>query len=118
MPTSATTALVEYTLFSEALLSSDDYDNALKLYITEFLAIKEYSIQHEEFGIIPMTNQKFALQKERIIQMGVAGGQVKGSSGYAFQFIQKRTASIIESLKQGKIRFDQIGLAQKKGKFV
>jgi lycopene beta-cyclase len=115
MPTSTTTALVEYTLFSEALLPKADYDSAIKLYITEFLGINEYSIQHEEFGIIPMTNQRFPLQEERIIQMGVAGGQVKGSSGYAFQFIQKRTAAIVEGLKNGQTKFDSIGLQQKKG---
>jgi lycopene beta-cyclase len=115
MPTSVTTALVEYTLFSETLLPREDYDRALKLYITEFLGIKEYSIQHEEFGIIPMTNQRFPLQEDRVIQMGVAGGQVKGSSGYAFQFIQKRTAAIVEGLKKGSTTFDSRGLQQKKG---
>ncbi len=115
MPTSATTALVEYTLFSEMLLHKDAYDVSLKAYISEFLKIKEYNIQHEEFGIIPMTNQRFSLQDGRIIQMGVAGGQVKGSSGYAFQFIQKRTAAIVAGLKNGKTKFDRIGIHQKKG---
>ncbi len=115
MPTSPTTALVEYTLFSEALLPKGDYDSALKRYITELLGINEYSIQHEEFGIIPMTNQSFHLQDNRIIQMGVAGGQVKGSSGYAFQFIQKRTAAIVKGLKKGNTTFDRMGLQQKKG---
>jgi lycopene beta-cyclase len=115
MPTSSTTALVEYTLFSEALLPQEEYNTALKMYITEFLGIKEFSIQHEEFGIIPMTNQRFPLQDQLIIQMGVAGGQVKGSSGYAFQFIQKRTAAIVMRLKKGKTHFDAMGLQQKKG---
>lgn len=115
MPTSATTALVEYTLFSEALLPKEDYNTALKMYITEFLGINNFSILHEEFGIIPMTNQRFPLQDQRIIQMGVAGGQVKGSSGYAFQFIQKRTAAIVTGLKKGKTHFDSMGFQQKKG---
>jgi lycopene beta-cyclase len=42
-----------------------------------------------------MTNKKFPLQEGRVINMGIAGGQVKGSSGYAFQFIQKRTEQIV-----------------------
>ena len=50
---------------------------------------------HEEFGVIPMTNKKFPLQNLRIVNMGMAGGQVKGSSGYAFQFIQKRTIKLL-----------------------
>jgi lycopene beta-cyclase len=115
MPTSATTALVEYTLFSEALLPKDAYENSLKYFINESLGVKDYTIKHEEFGIIPMTNQKFTLQDQRIIQMGVAGGQVKGSSGYAFQFIQKRTAAIVQGIKKGKTKFDIVGLQQKKG---
>ena len=45
-----------------------------------------------------MTNQQFPLQDGRIIYMGIAGGQAKGSSGYAFQFIQKRTAQIVNAL--------------------
>ncbi len=115
MPTAANTALVEYTLFSETLLTDDDYEASLKAYISEFLGIKNYSIQHTEFGIIPMTNQLFDLQDRRIIQMGVAGGQVKGSSGYAFQFIQKRTAAIVKGIKQGSTKFDIVRLSQRKG---
>lgn len=115
MPISTTTALVEYTLFSESLLLHEAYVAALKNYISEQLGIKDYNILHEEFGIIPMTNQSFPLQDLRIIQMGVAGGQVKGSSGYAFQFIQKRTAAIVDGLKKGKPRFDNIAFQQKKG---
>ena len=115
MPTSANTALVEYTLFSETILNDDIYDASLKAYISEFLGIKNYSIQHTEFGIIPMTNQRFDLQDRRIIQMGIAGGQVKGSSGYAFQFIQKRTAAIVKGIKQGSTKFDIVELSQRKG---
>jgi lycopene beta-cyclase len=115
MPTSPTTALVEYTLFSESLLPKDAYDASLKSYISEYLGIDEYKILHDEFGIIPMTNQRFPLQEQRIVHMGVAGGQVKGSSGYAFQFIQKRTATIIEGLKKEKLKFDIVGFHQKKG---
>jgi lycopene beta-cyclase len=115
MPTSTKSALIEYTLFSEKLLSNEAYDDSLKQYISEQLGIKEYSILHIEFGIIPMTNQQFPLQDQRIVHMGVAGGQVKGSSGYAFQFIQKRTAAIVEGLKEVETRFDRINFQQKKG---
>jgi lycopene beta-cyclase len=98
LPVSSTQALVEYTLFSEKVLQQDEYDQALKTYISEQLQIKEYEIVHEEFGIIPMTDHVFPLQDGRIINMGVAGGQVKGSTGFAFNFIQKRTRKIVESL--------------------
>ena len=102
MPTSATTALVEYTFFTEEVLRQEVYEAALRDYISSCLHIKEYTITHEEFGVIPMTNKKFPLQEGKIIHMGMAGGQVKGSSGYAFQFIQKRTEQIIQSfIKRG-----------------
>ena len=115
MPTSTTSALIEYTLFTEQLLPDSTYDEALKNYIAQYLLVSQYEIKHSEFGVIPMTNQCFPLQDGQIVQMGVAGGQVKGSSGYAFQFIQKRTASIIDGLKKGKTDFSATSFHQKKG---
>lgn len=102
LPTSSTQALIEYTLFTEELLKQDEYDKALKLYITEYLHINEYKIEHEEYGIIPMTNTKFKSNEASIIYIGIAGGQAKASSGYAFKFIQKRTANIVEALRLNK----------------
>ncbi|MES2328402.1 MAG: lycopene cyclase family protein [Bacteroidota bacterium] len=98
LPTSTTTALVEYTLFTETVLPKEAYDNALKEYISSFLRIPDYKITHEEFGVLPMTNEKFPLQDGRVVNMGIAGGQMKGSSGYAFQFILKRTEQVIRSI--------------------
>lgn len=98
MPTSSTEALVEYTLFTEKLLQQSDYDGALRNYILNTLKITDHTIEHEEFGIIPMTNINFPKHNGRLVNIGIAGGQAKGSSGYAFQFIQKRTAKIVASL--------------------
>lgn len=98
LPTSPATALVEYTLFTEKLLAPEDYDAALRAYIGSCLQLKNYTIQHEEFGVIPMTNHRFPLQEGRVVYTGIAGGQAKGSSGYAFRFIQKRADAIVRSL--------------------
>lgn len=100
MPLTPTTALVEYTLFTETVLPQEAYETELRRYIGEQLLINDYQIVHEEFGVIPMTNQHFPQQQGNIIYLGIAGGQVKGSSGYAFRFIQKRTAAIVAALKQ------------------
>ncbi len=97
-PFSATQALVEYTLFTANLLASSEYDNGLKTYIREFLGITSYRIAEEETGIIPMTNHAFPAVNGRIINLGTAGGQTKGSSGYTFRFIQKHSARLVESL--------------------
>lgn len=102
MPTTPTTALVEYTLFTEGLLPSQAYDVELKNYIGKVLNVTQYRIIHEEFGMIPMTNRCFPACDGNIINIGLPGGQVKGSSGYAFQFIQKRTAAIVDALLKSR----------------
>lgn len=117
MPLTDKKALVEFTLFSEELLPEPAYGKALRDYISSKLKIRNYQILHEEFGIIPMTNQKFPLQEGRLVQMGGAGGQIKGSSGYAFQFIQKRTAAIASGLKKGHHYFNHKPIKQFMGEF-
>lgn len=114
MPTSANTALVEYTLFTESLLQQSVYEEEIKKYIHEKLGIKTYTIQHEEFGVIPMTNHRFETQRGRIVHIGIAGGSAKGSSGYAFQFIQKNTAAIVASLEKNNHPFIKQSLSDKK----
>ena len=102
LPVAQDKALVEYTLFTKNLLEKSAYDIALKNYIKEFLNIDVYTIEHEEFGIIPMTNAALPRQDGNIIYIGIAGGQAKASSGYAFKFIQKRIAEIVNALKNGQ----------------
>lgn len=114
LPTSPTTALVEYTLFTEQTLQPEAYDKALRLYVGNTLSITNYRITHEETGIIPMTNHVFPLQEGRIVQLGIAGGQVKGSSGYAFRFIQKKVKQVVDSLvKNGRVHLRKTWRDQK-----
>ena len=100
LPFSATEALVEYTLFSPALLNDEKYEVALQQYIAEQLNIEKYQVLEKEFGVIPMTNYTFSPWHGNVINIGTAGGQTKGSSGYTFQFIQKRCKALVESLVQ------------------
>jgi lycopene beta-cyclase len=114
LPTSAITALVEYTLFTEQLLDDTAYDAALKAYISNQLGIHTYTIEHIEFGIIPMTNADFSSKQARVINLGVAGGQAKPSSGFAFQFIQRKTAAIAAQLVKGEVPDQRLSLQDKK----
>lgn len=98
LPFSTTAALIEYTLFTKKLLDSKQYDAELKSYIHEFLKIDNYKIKEEEFGIIPMTNEKLSFKGDDVWQIGTAGGQTKASSGYTFQFIQKQSQQIVDYL--------------------
>lgn len=103
LPTSTTEALVEYTLFSPRVLEKEAYVSALKKYIKEDLNIDNYTIQHEEFGVIPMSLAKFEkTSKPNVINLGTSGGFTKASSGYTFQFIQKNVAEIVNNLTAGK----------------
>ena len=101
LPFSETKALVEYTLFTKTLLEEQQYDLELKKYLIEILKLEKYTILNTEFGVIPMTNRKFEFQNNGVFNIGTAGGQTKTSSGYTFQFIQKQSQIIVDSLIKG-----------------
>ena len=98
MPLEKNKALVEYTLFTPSLLSASEYDAGLKKYISEVMGLSTYSVVEEEFGVIPMTNYGFKFYDRGLFNIGTAGGQTKGSSGYTFRFIQKRSDLIANLL--------------------
>lgn len=114
MPTSTTTALVEYTLFTENLLADKAYTEAITAYIQKTYGHIQYTITHQEFGQIPMTNFSFSGGAGNVINMGVAGGQVKGSSGYAFHFIQEKTKAIVADIVASKNPLRTQSFSQKK----
>ncbi|MFN4292817.1 MAG: lycopene cyclase family protein [Thermoflexales bacterium] len=100
LPLDAHTALVEYTVFSGELLPRAEYAQRLKAYIRDRLQIADYETQHEEFGVIPMTDAPFPDRRgERVINIGTAGGCTKPSTGYTFQRIQRRARRIAQALK-------------------
>ena len=114
MPTSPSTALVEYTLFTPNILEEEKYDKAITDYIQKTYGSIDYQVTHQEFGQIPMTNYSFSGGAGNLINIGVAGGQVKGSSGYAFHFIQEKTKAIVADLVAGINPLRTSTFAQKK----
>ena len=99
--------LIEYTLFSETLLSDKEYEMGLKSYIEGVLGIRDYVVIETESGVIPMTDHPFKRRLgERVLSIGTAGGLVKPSSGYAFLRILKDTEQIINSFKKHGHPFD------------
>jgi lycopene beta-cyclase len=101
LPLTKRRALVEYTLFTEKLLSDAEYDAGLDEYLSTFLKAGPHKVVEEEFGVIPMTGQSFPFYRDGVYHIGTAGGQTKASSGYTFQFIQKRSDQIAEALVKG-----------------
>ena len=104
LPTDKRRALLEYTFFSKTLANEEDYDKMLKNYVEEILNIKDYTIQHIEKGVIPMSNYPFHKHNtNQITKIGTAGGWVKPSSGYSFKNAERSSQKIIENIKN-KIR--------------
>lgn len=97
LPVSAKLAMVEYTLFTNELLQSQQYDAGLREYISRFIPV-DYEIKQEETGIIPMTNYAFPAGEGNVMNIGSAGGQTKPSSGYTFYFIQQHSRAITDAL--------------------
>lgn len=100
LPLSEDRALVEYTLFTKDLLTPERYDDSLRRYIDQRITSQPYEIVEEEYGVIPMTTYPFLLRNGNIFNIGTAGGQTKGSTGYTFQFIQRHSEKIVNALVQ------------------
>ena len=99
LPIDRKRAFIEYTVFSDALLTQADYDRELHTYIRDILGIEEFEIHHEEFGVIPMTDELPETPRDsRVIKIGTSGGYVKASSGYAFKRTQWLTQELVSQL--------------------
>lgn len=98
LPVGKRRALVEYTLFTEKELTSDQYNKGLRDFISAELRLPVYRIAETEQGVIPMTNVVFKPGEGKVTFLGTAGGQTKASTGYTFQFIQQHAEKITASL--------------------
>jgi lycopene beta-cyclase len=98
LPVSKTEALVEYTLFSEKLLSTAEYENEIQIYL-EKQGIEQYDIVEKEQGSIPMTCYPFWKKNtKRVLNIGTAGGWTKASTGYTFKSADKKSGDLVEFL--------------------
>lgn len=103
LPLNAREALFESTYFSPTLVGENVYDKQIEEYLAINYPSQSYTILHTEQGIIPMTMYPFFKHStSKIIKIGMAGGAVKPSSGYSFQFSRKIAKLITQNLQQGK----------------
>ena len=104
LPLDERTALVEFTVFSPAILPREVYARGLETYIRSNLGDPAYAIAHQEFGVIPMTDTPFAAASAGggVINIGTAGGATKPSTGYTFKRIQAQTARIAANVGAGR----------------
>ena len=107
LPTSATEALVEYTLFSPNLLSTKEYENEIKTYL-ERKGIVDFEIVSTEKGNIPMTTYPFWKKNtKQILHIGSAGGWTKASTGFTFKNCDVLTEELLTLLKSTTTDFTQ-----------
>ncbi|WP_291147617.1 lycopene cyclase family protein [Flavobacterium sp. UBA7680] len=98
LPTSGTEALVEYTLFSEKLLPTAEYENEIQNYLQK-LGIYQFEIIEKEQGSIPMTSYPFWKKNtKRVLNIGTAGGWTKASTGYTFKNSDKKSSELVKFL--------------------
>ncbi|WP_030609396.1 lycopene cyclase family protein [Streptomyces sclerotialus] len=103
LPTGRRTALVEYTEFSAAPLSTDAYEAALRHYTQDVLGLGGLSVTGTETGVIPMTDAPFARQAgPAVFRIGAAGGATRPSTGYTFAAVQRQTGAIAAAYRAGR----------------
>lgn len=103
LPLTKRKALVEFTFFVPTLIKEDIYDNQLKIFISEQLNLKKYTITEIEQGVIPMSSFPFwKANRSNYLKIGTGGGWVKASSGYSFKNVEKKVAQLIENIKTNK----------------
>jgi lycopene beta-cyclase len=96
LPLSKKSALVESTLFSKNIESSDFYFNSIKIYLKKYYDLTKFSMKDFEKGIIPMND--LSMKSIGRYNIGMRGGAIRPSSGYAFIYIQKQINKIIKNL--------------------
>lgn len=99
LPFAPDRALVEYTLFTDQRLTREETEQAIVSYMQSTLGIDDFRVVAEEGGCLPITDASFARRLgQRVLAIGVNGGRIKPSTGYAFSRVQADSQAIVQSL--------------------
>lgn len=99
LPLDARRALVEYTAFTRARLGRAEAEAALREYLARAWGVRDYDVTREEAGSLPLLAEAPARQLgPRVMAIGVRGGRLKPTTGFAFERIQADSAAIVRSL--------------------
>jgi len=100
LPFAKNKALIETTWLSKMDDKSlNDYDVQLEKYIKETLKIKNYKINYQEEGAIPLFYPLDKVEKNKI-NIGSAGGMTRLSTGYTFLNIQDHSKYIVNNIEK------------------
>ena len=101
LPFSKTKALVEFTVFSENLLTEKEYNTTLENYLKRNYKNNSFKILEEEFGVIPMSDVAIEeYPSKRHIRIGTSGGYTNPATGYTFANTQKRINKMIQNMEK------------------
>ena len=100
LPFAKNKALIETTWLSKMNEKSlKDYDIQLETYIKDTLKIKDYKINYEEEGAIPLFYPRNKVDKNKI-NIGSSGGMTRLSTGYTFLNIQEHSKYLVNNIEQ------------------
>ncbi|MBC7419875.1 MAG: beta-carotene 15,15'-dioxygenase, Brp/Blh family [Bdellovibrio sp.] len=89
LPFSKRVGLVEFTIFSTTILSTQEYEMRLRRYLERVHNLVNFTVLNVEMGAIPMSLDPWPLFSssmgfDRITPIGGAAGKIKASTGYSF----------------------------------
>ncbi len=105
LPFTESRALVEYTIFSGQVLEKSQYHSAIEKYLQKRLNLSknQYQVIRKEFGAIPMEDRRSpGYYNERVLNLGIAGGITKPTTGYTFTRSHAHSKEIARRLIRGK----------------
>lgn len=102
LPISDNVLIIDYTNASDLFVDADFVDLRLRNYIEKTLKITDYLIMRKE-GKLAATPLRVTPRRvtARTIEIGVRGGRLKATTGFAFMRIYHDAIRIVELINQG-----------------
>lgn len=103
LPFTQNKALIEYTIFSEEMLTDGQYEKGVSDYLSRLgLPDGRYTVTRRERGGIPMDSTRYpGWWNPRVMNIGTIAGHTKPSTGYTFMRIQAQCDRIVRDLEHG-----------------
>ena len=99
LPTTARHALVEIAEF-QWHESAPDLESSLAEYLRNVCGLVSWTATRTEAGVLPLARPRVAGPNGRVVPIGVRGGRLKSSTGFALERIQRQSAAIAASLSR------------------
>lgn len=104
LPLTAQQALVEFTLFTDALIPENAYREEIAAYLDREHPGAAFRTLRTEYGVIPMVAEDWNPGTGRVRNIGAAAGLAKASTGYTFARIHRDSKAIVRELTVGTPR--------------